>query len=54
MSRAMHIPRREVEDAFGIQGRAAWVADRRYSAARESAKKLRELLPIVERWYDRD
>jgi hypothetical protein len=53
LGRAMHVTHREVEDAFGIRGHANWVADKRLASARESARRLRELLPIEERWEKR-
>jgi hypothetical protein len=50
LTRAMDVTRREVEDAFGIRGCAKWVADKRLASARDSAERLRKLLPIKEQW----
>jgi hypothetical protein len=53
LTRAMHVPRREVEDAFGIRGRASWVVEPLHSSVRESAEVVRKLLPIDEHWEQR-
>jgi hypothetical protein len=53
MNRALKVSRREVEDAFGIQGRAKWVEEERLASAPESAERLRKLLPIKEHWEGR-
>jgi hypothetical protein len=50
IARNMRVSRREVEEAFGIRGRAKWVADKRLACARESARRLRDLFSIAERW----
>jgi hypothetical protein len=54
LTRAMDVTRREVEDAFGIRGCAKWVADKRLASARDSAERLRKLLPIKEQWEKRE
>jgi hypothetical protein len=50
LTRAMHVPRREIEEAFGIRGKANWVVEPLHRAMPESAARVRELLPIAERW----
>jgi hypothetical protein len=50
LTRAMNVTRREVEDVFGIRGCAKWVEDKRLASGRESAERLRKLLPIREHW----
>jgi hypothetical protein len=50
LSRGMRVPRREIEEAFGIRGHTFWVADKRLASVKESAHRLRELLPIKEHW----
>lgn len=50
LTRAMHVPRREIEEAFGIRGRANWVVEPLHRAMPESAALLRAVLPISERW----
>lgn len=53
LARALKIPRREVEEAFGIRGRATWVMDKRLVSAPESARRLRGLLGVKEHWEKR-
>jgi hypothetical protein len=52
LQRAMHVPRREIEEAFGIRGRATWVEDDRLKVRREGARRLRELFQLDECWED--
>jgi hypothetical protein len=52
LTRHMHVPRREVEEAFGIRGRANWVIDSTHASSAESAGRLRSVLPITEKWEE--
>jgi hypothetical protein len=52
LARVMHVPRREIEEAFGIRGRATWVEDASHVSDHRNAKRLRTLLPIAEAWED--
>ena len=52
LTRHMHVPRREVEDAFCIRGKANWVVDHRHTSIQESARRIRNLLPITEKWEE--
>lgn len=53
ITRRMRVTHREVEQAFGIAGRAKWVADERLRSTKESAKRVRGLLGIGETWEGR-
>ena len=44
--------RHEVEEAFSIRGRANWVIEPRHISVPESAKHIRALLPIAEKWEE--
>jgi hypothetical protein len=50
LTRKLKVSRREIEEAFGIRGRAKWIADKRMAPAKESAQRLRGLLTIEETW----
>jgi hypothetical protein len=50
LTRAMHVPRREIEEAFSIRGKANWVVEPRHRVMPDSAQRVRDLLPITERW----
>ncbi len=52
LARMMHVPRREIEEAFGIHGHATWVEDHDHISDHRSAQRLRALLPIEEKWED--
>jgi hypothetical protein len=53
LSRAMRVPRREIEEAFGIEGRASWRIDSRFVSDHQNARRIRRLLGIEEAWEDR-
>jgi hypothetical protein len=50
LTRSLHVPKREIEDAFGIRGRASWVTDESLASDPVCAHRLRELLPIKAHW----
>jgi hypothetical protein len=50
LARRMKISRKEIEEAFGIRGRASWAADPQLKSTAESAQRLRGLLGITEAW----
>lgn len=52
LSRTMRVSRKEIEDAFGIRGRTTWIEDPSHLSDRQSAERLRTLLPIGEKWED--
>jgi hypothetical protein len=52
LTRHMHVPRHEVEEAFSIRGRANWSIEPRHISVPESAKRIRALLPITEKWEE--
>lgn len=52
LSRIMHVPRREIEEAFGIRGHATWVEDPEHVSDHRNAQRVRALLPIEEKWED--
>ncbi|MEQ1859431.1 MAG: hypothetical protein ABMA13_05805 [Chthoniobacteraceae bacterium] len=52
IARTMHIPRREIEEAFGIQGHAKWVEDEAYVSDHRHAQRLRGLFQIADKWED--
>jgi hypothetical protein len=52
LTRHMHVPRREVEEAFSIRGKANWVIEPRHASMPDSAQRLRSLLPITEKWEE--
>ena len=52
MTRSMHITKKEIEEAFGIRGKANWTEDTTYISDHKSAQRLRALLPIRETWED--
>jgi len=52
ISRSMHIARREIEEAFGIHGRAQWVDDPEHISDHRNAQRIRALFPIRDRWED--
>jgi hypothetical protein len=51
-TRAMHVPHREVEEAFGVRGHAKWVEDMAHVSDHKNAQRVRALLSIKERWED--
>lgn len=52
LARVMHVPRREIEEAFGIRGAATWVEDTAHVSDHRNAQRVRTLLPIPEKWED--
>lgn len=52
LSRAMHVPRREIEAAFGIEKRAKWIEDPAHISDHRAAQRVRALLSIPEQWED--
>ena len=52
IARAMHVPRHEIEEAFGIHGHANWVEDAAHVSDHRNAQRVRSLLPIPEKWED--
>jgi hypothetical protein len=51
--RTMHVPRREIEAAFGIRGQAMWVEDAMHVSDHRNAQRLRALLSIEDKWEDK-
>jgi hypothetical protein len=49
-TRDLRVTRREIEEAFGIRGNAVWAVDEELDCAATSAKRLRGLLSIEEKW----
>ena len=52
LTRLMHVSRREVEEAFSIRGRANWVVDPHFTSTPGSARRIRSLLPVMEKWEE--
>jgi len=52
LTRHMHVPHREVEEAFGLSGKANWIVDPHHASMPDSARRLRSLLPITEKWEE--
>jgi len=50
LTKAMGIPRRMVEQAFGIEGRAKWIFDEHEQCTRESRDVVRRTLGIRDQW----
>lgn len=50
--RQMHVPRKEIEEAFGISGHARWVEDQTHISDHRNAQRVRSLLPIEDKWED--
>jgi hypothetical protein len=50
IARNMRVSGGYVVEAFGIRGRAMWVDDKRLACDRVSARRLRDLFSIAERW----
>lgn len=52
LSRGMHITKKEIEEAFGVRGKASWEEDTNYISDHKSAQRVRGLLPIGDVWED--
>jgi hypothetical protein len=52
LTRLMHVPHREVEESFSLNGKVSWVIEPRHASMHDSAERLRSLLPITEKWEE--
>ncbi len=50
MTEEMKVTRREIEETFGLEEPAHWIADHHLRSTPADAKLLREFLPIREAW----
>lgn len=52
LSRSMRVPRRDIEEAFGIHGVAKWVENVEHISDHRNAQRVRSLLQIHDKWED--
>ena|SRR5687768_14734146 len=50
LSRGMGVSRKDIEDSFGIPGRARWLLKNDLTCTQQSIRGVCQVLPIADRW----